>query len=355
MLCDRKGKGKGGRNPAEDARLNPNIDPKKAARIMANRLSAARSKLRQKATSQGLHQTKISVLVSQKTKISREINELARICAGLEEENLMLGLQAGRKSRSSGGESNAGQRQEGEQQQRNQSDAAYDWMAAASAACEDLNSSFLKGMPPIRTGMPVLRTSSNRFSCAGGSSNALLNVSASMQRNSQPQWKGPSSVGPDTPPPLLVSSQSFPLMTSASPAFADLSQHRVPQHYGHLSHYQPQKCSVAQDYHVLNNNCDQQGSFFTDGGFDTPQQQFGSGGSSWAAPGPEWQQGTVAMGIPVSMPPVSGPHHGRQLHSRLSAPTALWQKGPSPSERQQQQRMTGYPLPIMGHDDCEAY
>ena len=28
---------KGGRNTAMDARLNPNLDPKKAARIMANR------------------------------------------------------------------------------------------------------------------------------------------------------------------------------------------------------------------------------------------------------------------------------------------------------------------------------
>ncbi|KAL4458716.1 hypothetical protein ABPG75_013581 [Micractinium tetrahymenae] len=42
-------KGKGGRQPASDPRLDPNIDPKRAARIMANRLSAAKSKLKQKA------------------------------------------------------------------------------------------------------------------------------------------------------------------------------------------------------------------------------------------------------------------------------------------------------------------
>ena len=41
-------KGKGGRQPAADPRLDPRIDPKKARRILANRLSAAKSKLKQK-------------------------------------------------------------------------------------------------------------------------------------------------------------------------------------------------------------------------------------------------------------------------------------------------------------------
>jgi hypothetical protein len=36
-----------GRRPLMDPRLDPNIDPKKAQRILANRQSAARTKLRQ--------------------------------------------------------------------------------------------------------------------------------------------------------------------------------------------------------------------------------------------------------------------------------------------------------------------
>ena len=42
-------KGKGGRQPAMDPRLDPNVDPKRAKRILANRLSAARSKMKQKS------------------------------------------------------------------------------------------------------------------------------------------------------------------------------------------------------------------------------------------------------------------------------------------------------------------
>ncbi len=41
-------KGKGGRQPAMDPRRDPRVDTKKARRILANRLSAARSKMRQK-------------------------------------------------------------------------------------------------------------------------------------------------------------------------------------------------------------------------------------------------------------------------------------------------------------------
>ena len=44
-----KRKGKGGRQPATDPRLDPSVDPKKARRILANRLSAARSKLKQRS------------------------------------------------------------------------------------------------------------------------------------------------------------------------------------------------------------------------------------------------------------------------------------------------------------------
>ncbi len=38
MLTSIPKRGKGGRNPAMDARLDPAIDPRKAARVMANRL-----------------------------------------------------------------------------------------------------------------------------------------------------------------------------------------------------------------------------------------------------------------------------------------------------------------------------
>lgn len=43
-----KKRGKGGRQPASDPRLDPNIDERRAKRILANRLSAARSKMKQK-------------------------------------------------------------------------------------------------------------------------------------------------------------------------------------------------------------------------------------------------------------------------------------------------------------------
>ena len=43
-----KKRGKGGRQPASDPRLDPNIDDRRAKRILANRLSAARSKMKQK-------------------------------------------------------------------------------------------------------------------------------------------------------------------------------------------------------------------------------------------------------------------------------------------------------------------
>lgn len=43
-----KKKGKGGRQPAKDPRLDPNMCPKRAKRIVANRLSAAKSKQKQK-------------------------------------------------------------------------------------------------------------------------------------------------------------------------------------------------------------------------------------------------------------------------------------------------------------------
>lgn len=48
LVPPHKKRGKGGRQPAMDPRLDPNIDERKAKRILANRLSAARSKMKQK-------------------------------------------------------------------------------------------------------------------------------------------------------------------------------------------------------------------------------------------------------------------------------------------------------------------
>uniref|UniRef100_A0A7R9YWF4 BZIP domain-containing protein n=1 Tax=Chlamydomonas euryale TaxID=1486919 RepID=A0A7R9YWF4_9CHLO len=85
MKCVHK-KGKGGRNPAGDARLDPSIDPKKAMRIMANRLSAARSKLRQKLVTEG-QRVKVEMLQSQKEKILEELERLTVACQKLEAFN----------------------------------------------------------------------------------------------------------------------------------------------------------------------------------------------------------------------------------------------------------------------------
>ena len=60
-----KRKGKGGRQPAMDPRLDPTVDPKKAKRILANRLSAARSKMKQKSHVEVCHlNSQISPLCS---------------------------------------------------------------------------------------------------------------------------------------------------------------------------------------------------------------------------------------------------------------------------------------------------
>lgn len=68
-------KGKGGRQPKMDPRMDPNIDPKKAKRILANRLSAAKSKLKQKTVMDGL-KVKIQGLEQNKVDLEREIAHL---------------------------------------------------------------------------------------------------------------------------------------------------------------------------------------------------------------------------------------------------------------------------------------
>jgi hypothetical protein len=47
-------RGKGGRQPGIDPHLDPNVDPRRAKRILANRQSAARSKLKQKVMAETL-------------------------------------------------------------------------------------------------------------------------------------------------------------------------------------------------------------------------------------------------------------------------------------------------------------
>ncbi len=48
-------KGKGGRQPAADPRRDPTVAPAKARRILANRLSAARSKMKAKSKAEVWH------------------------------------------------------------------------------------------------------------------------------------------------------------------------------------------------------------------------------------------------------------------------------------------------------------
>jgi len=65
-------KGKGGRQPALDPRLDPGIDPKRAKRILANRLSAARSKLKQKSHLEALRK-KVDALAYHRACLAAEL------------------------------------------------------------------------------------------------------------------------------------------------------------------------------------------------------------------------------------------------------------------------------------------
>ena len=85
-------KGKGGRQPADDPRLDPRIDPKKAKRILANRLSAAKSKLKQKSASDGLRQ-RLEMLRLQQEGLTVEVSSLAEACEAKEAEREALRRQ----------------------------------------------------------------------------------------------------------------------------------------------------------------------------------------------------------------------------------------------------------------------
>ncbi|KAI8108800.1 hypothetical protein M9435_005217 [Picochlorum sp. BPE23] len=82
-------KGKGGRQPAMDPRMDPNIDPKKARRILANRLSAAKSKMRQKSAIENL-KAKMQALESKKKSLMEEIASLKEKCEIEKAENTKL-------------------------------------------------------------------------------------------------------------------------------------------------------------------------------------------------------------------------------------------------------------------------
>jgi hypothetical protein len=82
-------KGKGGRQPAADPRLDPRIDPRKAKRILANRLSAAKSKLKQKSATQGLRQ-RVEMLRLQREGLATEVAMLEHACKEQETEGQWL-------------------------------------------------------------------------------------------------------------------------------------------------------------------------------------------------------------------------------------------------------------------------
>ena len=67
--------GRGGRKPSGDPRMDPNIDPKKARRILANRLSAAKSTMKRKMRLEAL-QRRIQGLVEKRSELEREVAEL---------------------------------------------------------------------------------------------------------------------------------------------------------------------------------------------------------------------------------------------------------------------------------------
>ncbi|CAL8469435.1 g8976 [Coccomyxa elongata] len=87
-----KRKGKGGRQPAADPRLDPGIDPKRARRILANRLSAARSKMKQKSHVEALRR-KVEILTFHKSNLAVEIEKLRAACNRRASHNSVLKMK----------------------------------------------------------------------------------------------------------------------------------------------------------------------------------------------------------------------------------------------------------------------
>lgn len=82
-------KGKGGRQPANDPRLDPNVDPKKARRIVANRISAAKSKLKQKSEIEVL-KAQLVEMTAQRDALRQQADSLQLHCQQLEDTNAQL-------------------------------------------------------------------------------------------------------------------------------------------------------------------------------------------------------------------------------------------------------------------------
>lgn len=96
-------RGRGGRTPAGDPRLDPNIEPKKAKRILANRLSAAKSKMRQRVLSESLEILKAKensrngsvepsdgTAPGHNTAAADDVRQVKRMCLDLQARNKEL-------------------------------------------------------------------------------------------------------------------------------------------------------------------------------------------------------------------------------------------------------------------------
>lgn len=86
LVPPHKKRGKGGRQPAADPRLDPNIDERKAKRILANRLSAARSKMKQKNQMDVLSGI-IDQLEYHNKELHEDVAELMEVCEVIEFNN----------------------------------------------------------------------------------------------------------------------------------------------------------------------------------------------------------------------------------------------------------------------------
>lgn len=93
LVPPHKKRGKGGRQPASDPRLDPNIDERRAKRILANRLSAARSKMKQKNQMDVLSGM-IKQLEAHKKDLTSDAAEMMEVCETLEFENRRMSRES---------------------------------------------------------------------------------------------------------------------------------------------------------------------------------------------------------------------------------------------------------------------
>ena len=80
--------------PAADPRLDPRIDPRKAKRILANRLSAAKSKMKQKSVVDAA-KAQVGELAAQRDALAAEVQgySSAVATAAAEQQTLLQQLQ----------------------------------------------------------------------------------------------------------------------------------------------------------------------------------------------------------------------------------------------------------------------